>query len=105
MELDVEIWPTSIVVPAGHRIGLSIAARTTNTGCERRPALKLQEQLKGCGPFLHNDPLDRPKNIFGGVTSLYFGGARQPYLLLPVIPPARPNDRRKPKTRGRARKR
>ncbi len=26
-ELDVEIWPTSIVVPAGHRIGLTVRGR------------------------------------------------------------------------------
>ena len=32
VELDIEIWPTSIVVPAGYRVGLSrSAARTTNT--------------------------------------------------------------------------
>jgi hypothetical protein len=26
-------------------------------------------------------------DIFGGVTSLHFGATRQPYLLLPIIPP------------------
>jgi uncharacterized protein len=38
--------------------------------------------MTGCGPFLH----DRPPEIFGGMTSLHFGGRTQPYLLLPIIP-------------------
>src|SRR5262249_7507700 len=27
VELDIEIWPTSIVVPAGHRVGLTIRGK------------------------------------------------------------------------------
>src|SRR5207244_7884258 len=27
VELDIEIWPTSVVVPAGHRIGLTIRGK------------------------------------------------------------------------------
>ena len=30
VELDIEIWPTSIVVPAGYRLRSPFAARTTN---------------------------------------------------------------------------
>ena len=33
-----------------------------------------KNELTGCGPFLHDDPRDRPPAIFGGVTSLHFGG-------------------------------
>jgi uncharacterized protein len=43
--------------------------------------------LKGCGPFLHDDPRDRPPEIFGGTTTLHFDAGHRPYLLLPVIPP------------------
>ena len=46
-----------------------------------------KNELTGCGPFLHDDPRDRPPDIFGGTTSLHFGGTAQPYLLLPIIPP------------------
>ena len=46
-----------------------------------------KNELTGCGPFLHDDPRDRPPAIFGGTTSLHFGAGRQPYLLLPIIPP------------------
>jgi len=62
-----------------------------------------KNELKSCGPFLHNDPLDRPERIFGGVTSLYFGGKRQPYLLLPMIPPARPTAQSKSRAKARTR--
>ena len=56
---------------------------------ERGKLSNFKNELTGCGPFLHGDPLDRPSDVFNGVTSLHFGGARQPYLLLPVIPPKR----------------
>ena len=46
-----------------------------------------KNELTGCGPFLHDDPVDRPTDLFGGVTSLHFGRGKRPYLLLPVIPP------------------
>ena len=46
-----------------------------------------KNELRGCGPFLHDDPRDRPPDIFGGITTLHFGKGRAAYLLLPVIPP------------------
>ena len=46
-----------------------------------------KNELTGCGPFLHDDPRDRPKALFDGVTTLHFGPAKAPYVLLPVIPP------------------
>ncbi len=102
VELNVEIWPTSIVVPAGHRIGLSIRGKDYEyAGPSGGKLSNFKNELKGCGPFLHNDPLDRPSNIFGGVTSLHFGGGRAPYLLLPVIP----SSRSATKSRARERKR
>jgi hypothetical protein len=94
VELDIEIWPTSIVVPAGHRVGLTIRGKDYEYGGASGGKLSnFKNELKGCGPFLHNDPHDRPSEIFGGATSLHFGGTRQPYLLLPAIPPSRPATR------------
>jgi len=94
VELEVEIWQTCIVAPAGHRIGLTIRGKDYEyAGPSGGRLSNFKNELKGCGPFLHNDPIDRPNDIFGGVTSLHFGGGRQPYLLLPVIPPARPAGR------------
>jgi hypothetical protein len=45
--------------------------------------------LLGCGPFLHNDPRDRPAAVFDGETTVHFDADAQPYLLLPVIPRGR----------------
>jgi hypothetical protein len=41
---------------------------------------------RGCGPFLHDDPHDRPREIFGGVTTLHFARTMPNYVLLPIIP-------------------
>jgi hypothetical protein len=90
VELDVEIWPTSIVVPAGHRIALTIRGKDYVYGGPSGGKLSnFKNELTGCGPFLHDDVRDRPPQIFGGVTGLHFGGKTRPYLLLPVIPPQR----------------
>lgn len=88
VELDIEIWPTSIVVPAGHRVGVTVRGKDYEYGGASGGKLSnFKNELKGCGPFLHDDPRDRPPAIFSGTTSLQFGGGKAPYLLLPVIPP------------------
>ena len=63
-----------------------------------------KNELRGCGPFLHDDLRDRPPQIFGGVTGLHFGGAMQPYLLLPIIP-AKAQPAKTPRQRARRRAR
>jgi predicted acyl esterase len=82
--LDIELWPTSIVVPAGYRLALSVRGKDyewqKNTGARLS---NFKNELRGCGPFLHDDPRDRPAAIFGGRTTLHLGDS---YLLLPVIP-------------------
>jgi hypothetical protein len=42
--------------------------------------------MKGCGPFLHDDPQDRSPEIFGGKVTLYAGGKKGSYVLVPIIP-------------------
>ena len=46
-----------------------------------------KNELRGCGPFLHDDARDRPQPEFAGRTTLHFGPAQPAWLLLPVIPP------------------
>jgi predicted acyl esterase len=88
VELDVEIWPTSIHVPAGYRIALSVRGKDYEYGGGSGGKLSnFKNELTGCGPFLHNKPEDRPPSTFNGTTTLHFSKARAPYLLLPVIPP------------------
>jgi predicted acyl esterase len=88
VELDIEIWPTSIVVPAGYRIALTVRGKDYEyAGASGGKLSNFKNELRGCGPFLHDDPRDRPLEVFGGVTTLHFGKGRAPYLLLPVVPP------------------
>jgi predicted acyl esterase len=88
VELDIEIWPTSIVVPAGYRVGLTIRGKDyVYGGASGGKLSNFKNELTGCGPFLHDDPRDRPAEIFDGITTLHFGGRTQPFLLLPIIPP------------------
>jgi hypothetical protein len=87
-ELEVEIWPTSIVVPAGYRLGLSIRGNDYeyegDLGDARLGTFK--NRLTGCGPFLHDDPLDRPPDVFGGRVTVHTGPGTPSQLLIPVIP-------------------
>jgi uncharacterized protein len=86
-ELDIEIWPTSIVVPPGYRLALTIRGNDYVYGGASGGRLSnFKNELTGCGPFLHDDPQDRPPERFAGVTTLHFGRRTPSYLLLPVIP-------------------
>jgi predicted acyl esterase len=86
--LDIEIWPTSIVVPEGYRIALTVRGRDyVYGGASGGKLSNFKNELTGCGPFLHDDPQDRPPEIFGGVTTLHFGRSMPNYVLLPIIPP------------------
>ncbi|HZD91790.1 MAG TPA: CocE/NonD family hydrolase [Pseudolabrys sp.] len=88
VELDVEIWPTSIVVPAGYHIALSMLGRDYEVdGTDVAPP-NSGYPMKGVGPFLHIDPDDRPPAVFGGKNTLHFAPGKQPYVLLPIIPGA-----------------
>jgi len=86
VSLDIEILPTCIVVPAGHRIALSV--RGKDYEWQKSTGAKLsnfKNELLGCGPFLHNEPRDRPVSVFSGRTTLHLDA--NSYVLLPVIPP------------------
>lgn len=87
-ELDIELWPTSIVVPAGYTVALWVRGRDyeyqgSDAGATRIASFK--NQFTGVGPFLHDDPRDRPTGEYGGTTSLHLGPDRAAYLLTPVI--------------------
>ncbi len=74
VDLDIEIWPTCIVVPAGYRIGLSVRGKDYEYGGGSGGKLSnFKNELTGCGPFLHDDPRDRPAAVFDNTTTLHFG--------------------------------
>ena len=85
--LDVEIWPTCIVVPAGYRLALSVRGRDyVYPGGSGGRLSNMKNEFTGCGPFLHDDPRDRPVALFGGRTTLHFGEGRENFVLLPIVP-------------------
>ena len=84
--VNVELWPTSIVVPAGYRIALSVRGKDYEWQAATGAKLSnFKNELKGCGPFLHDDPRDRPRAVFDGEVRLHFDANSTNYLLLPVI--------------------
>lgn len=77
----VEMWPTCVVLPAGYRLALTVAARDF-----ARPGPPGPDGFHGSGPFLHNDPADRPPARAAVVTRIHTGAQTPSSLLLPVIP-------------------
>ncbi|KAH7230210.1 X-Pro dipeptidyl-peptidase protein [Fusarium redolens] len=69
-EVDVEIWPTNVVVQKGESLALDIGSG----------------DLAGSGLFLHNDPIDRPEETLRGLNSIHFREVYNNYIILPVIP-------------------
>jgi predicted acyl esterase len=74
-QVEVEIWPTSIALPAGHTLSLTVAGRDFSRS-DGGPNT-------GSGPFLHED---RPAPTFTGTTTILTGPATPSSLLLPVVP-------------------
>jgi len=77
-EVDVEVWPASLALQAGHRLALTLQGKDF----ERPGESGLQ---RGSGWFLHDDPRDRPPESFAGTHTVYSGAGRGSYLLLPAI--------------------
>ncbi|KAJ6127570.1 hypothetical protein N7523_003182 [Penicillium sp. IBT 18751x] len=67
--VDVEIWPTNVVVEKGGKIVLEVSSGDT----------------QGCGLFQHNSPVDRSVERFQGQNHIHFGLGEN-YVTLPIIP-------------------
>ena len=87
VQLDVEIWPTSLVVPAGSQIVLTVGGVDYDHGQEGSRLDHFANELRGNGPFIHPHPVNRPPDVFGGEATLHAGGEYESFLLLPVVPP------------------
>jgi predicted acyl esterase len=87
VECDVEIIASCIVVPPGWRVAFTVRGKDYEYEGELDD---FDEQFhystRGTGGMTHNDPDNRPTEIFGGTTTLHASPDQQPYLLLPVIP-------------------
>jgi uncharacterized protein len=87
-EVDVEVWPTSIVVPPGYTLGVSVRGVDYVHGLPGPHHAAFGRELQGSGPYWHDHPGDRDKPEFDGTTTLFSEPGRHPYLLLPIIPAA-----------------
>jgi predicted acyl esterase len=83
-ELSVEIWPTSLVIPAGYRIGFTILGRDFDHGLESVDS-HMGPQQRGSAFFLHDE---RPDVPYRNNVTIHSGPDRQSYVLLPIIPGA-----------------
>ena len=68
--VDVELWPTSVVVEEGETLGLEVAS------CDP----------EGVGIFGHDHPEDRAEGKLKGWNEVRIGPGSDNYLTLPVIP-------------------
>jgi predicted acyl esterase len=87
-ELDIEIWPTSIVLLPGYWLAINVRGRDYEVDGTDIALPNAPYPMKGVGPFLHIDKDDRPPAIFNVRNTLHFAPGKQPYLLLPIIPAA-----------------
>ncbi|KAF4548662.1 Hypothetical protein D9617_26g078750 [Elsinoe fawcettii] len=69
--VDVEVWPTQVVVEKGGKIVFEVASGDT----------------QGSGIFQHNDPVDRSEEKLRGVNHIHFSDKFENYVTLPIIPP------------------
>ena len=86
-ECDVEILPTSIVLPAGWRVALNIRGKDYEYEGELSEFGKaFHYGTRGTGGMTHADPSSRPKAVFENRVTIYSGGDRQSWVMLPIIP-------------------
>lgn len=110
--LDVEVWPTSVIIPKGYRLGFYVGGKdfsfpdkskwskvSTSSYMHVRFLSSLFKTLtpkgmlkllthdrtwKGQAMYTHN--IDRKSKAFHGVTTIHSNEDDKPYILLPVIP-------------------
>ena len=86
-ELEIEVWPTSVVVPAGYRLALSVRGTDYEYPGDVDGGLEsMKDPFTGVGPFKHDAAEDRPPEVYGGDVTIHTGRERPSSVLLPVIP-------------------
>jgi predicted acyl esterase len=86
-QLDIEIVPSCIVVPAGYRLALWVRGKDYEfTGGLDDYGQRFVYATRGTGGMTHDDPDDRPVDRFGGTTTIHIGPEHPSHVLLPVIP-------------------
>lgn len=83
-EVDVEIWPSCLVVPPGYTLALTVQGRDYQFSDD--VARVSWFTMTGVGPFKHDDPRDRPPETFGAEVTIHTGGVHGSSLLVPIVP-------------------
>ena len=68
--VDIEVWPTNVIVDRNHRLVLEVSSGDT----------------QGAGIFEHNSDVDRPRELLEGLNYIHFGPEHENWVLLPIIP-------------------
>lgn len=110
--LDVEVWPTSVIIPKGYRLGFYVGGKDFSFSDKSKwskvsissymhvrflsslfktltpkgmfKLLTHDRIWKGQAMYTHN--VDRKAKAFHGVTTIHSNEDDKPYVLLPVIP-------------------
>jgi predicted acyl esterase len=85
-ELDIEVWPTCVVLPKDYRIALTVRGKDYEYPGDPVAQIGMHGAYTGVGPFRHDEASDRPPAIFDRDVTLHCGPQRQAHVLLPVIP-------------------
>jgi predicted acyl esterase len=90
-EVDVEIWPTSLVLPPGYRLALTVQGHDYEfEGADPERLSNIKNSMRGSGPFVHDDPVDRPiydaaRPAPAANVTLHTGGGTPSRLLVPLL--------------------
>ncbi|MEE8675034.1 CocE/NonD family hydrolase C-terminal non-catalytic domain-containing protein [Tractidigestivibacter scatoligenes] len=120
-QMDVEIWPTSIIIPKGYRLGVNVGGRDYRfTAPNLKTRVDISQYLKNPrlvlgmfrtlrfpellkilthekvwdGNAIYTHKMDMRRKEFSGTTTVYSEDGSRPYLLLPVIPGSKEMARR-----------
>lgn len=85
-ELDIEVWPTSVVIPAGYQLALTISGTDYQHDLPEPWPQVYGVPLRGVSVMKHDDPSDRPADIYGGETTVFTGTRSPSSILLPFVP-------------------
>ena len=113
VQMNIEIWPTSIIIPKGYRLGVNIGGRDFRfTAPNLTSKVDISHYLKNpklmigmfralpmdqlfrilthekvwAGNAMYTHHMDMKRKAFSGTTTVYSEAGNRPYLLLPVIP-------------------
>lgn len=84
-ELDVEVWPTSLILPIGYTLVLDVQGHDYVYPGVAGTQPGLVTPFTGSGPFLHNDDRNRPPTVYAGNVTVHTGPAHQSHLLIPML--------------------